>query len=88
VKRKIPGSSEWAGYKEALDVREAHRLLFGKSVSEAAPCFASSPIERAHELLYMPRRAFQYYVFAFAEYLRSDEAVGESDAASPFLRLQ
>lgn len=35
----------------------------------------------------MPRAAFQYYVFAFAEFLMSDRAAGESDEASPFLHL-
>jgi hypothetical protein len=35
----------------------------------------------------MPRAAFQYYVFAFVEYIRSSEAEGDSDAGSVFLRL-
>jgi hypothetical protein len=35
----------------------------------------------------MPKRAFQYYIFAFAEFLLSDRAAGDSDSASPFLRL-
>jgi hypothetical protein len=44
-------------------------------------------IERADELLFMPRGAFQYYVFAFAEFLQTDAATGDPDSASPFLRL-
>lgn len=35
----------------------------------------------------MPRRAFQYYVFAFADFVLSDRASGDADSASPFLRL-
>jgi hypothetical protein len=33
----------------------------------------------------MPRRAFQFYVFAFAQYVMSDAAIGDPDAASGFL---
>jgi hypothetical protein len=84
---KIPDAKDWAGYQEDLDVKYAHKLLFGKSIPEVIYHFARSPIERADELLFMPRKAFQYYVFAFAEYLRSEESIGESDAASPFLNL-
>jgi len=35
----------------------------------------------------MPRRAFQYYVFAFAEFVLSNKGRGDSDSASPFLNL-
>jgi hypothetical protein len=84
---KIPDVKDWAGYEEDLDVKYAHKLLFGKSIPEVIHHFARSPIERADELLFMPRKAFQYYVFAFAEYLRTKESIGESDAASPFLNL-
>ena len=84
---EIPEAKDWEGYQEDLDVKYAYKLLFGKSIAEVMHHFACSPIERADELLFMPRKAFQYYVFAFAEYLRSEESIGESDAASPFLNL-
>jgi hypothetical protein len=35
----------------------------------------------------MPRSAFQYYVFAFADFIKSKEAIGDSDSASCFLGL-
>ena len=44
-------------------------------------------IERADELLFMPRQAFQYYVFAFAIFVISENASGDPDSASPFLQL-
>jgi hypothetical protein len=85
---KIPGPAEWAGYEDDLDVRYAHKLFFGKRASEVLACFGDGrSIERSSELLFMPRRAFQYYVFAFAEYLMSARAAGDSDSASPFLLL-
>jgi hypothetical protein len=85
---KIPGHAEWAGYEADLDVKYAHKLFFGKSIAEVQQYFGDvRSIERADELLFMPRRAFQYYVFAFAEFLLSAKAAGDSDSASPFLRL-
>jgi hypothetical protein len=84
---KIPDEQDWLGYADDLDVAYFHRLVYGKSISEAIPCFPNQCIERMDELLFSPRRVFQYYVHAFGAYLMSDSAVGESDAASPFLAL-
>ena len=85
---KIPSKREWEGFEADLDVRYAHKLLFGKSVSEAIQYFGGvRSIERADELLFMPRKAFQYYIFAFAEFLKSEQAARDSDSASSFLRL-
>jgi len=87
-KRKIPGPIEWSGYKDDLDVWHAHKLFFGKPMSDVQHFFGGTQsIERADELLFMPRQAFQYYVFAFADFLLSDKAIGDPDSASPFLRL-
>ena len=33
----------------------------------------------------MPRRVFQFYIFAFAQYVMSEAAIGDPDAASCFL---
>lgn len=88
MKSKIPGAKEWHGYEADLDVRYAHNLMFGKSCSEVVQHFAGGRcIERADELLFMPRGAFQYYIFAFVEYIQSARAEKDSDAASVFLRL-
>src|SRR5262245_39426449 len=86
--RRIPGAKEWQGYEDDLDVRYAHSLLFGKSTTEVVEHFADARcIERADELLFMPRAAFQYYVFAFVEYICSAQAKHDADAGSVFLRL-
>jgi hypothetical protein len=86
---KIPGAKDWEGYKDDLDVQYAHNLFFGKSIPEVMEHFTVGGrcIERADELLFMPRKAFQYYIQAFTEYLNSERAAGDADAASPFLRL-
>src|SRR3984957_2858125 len=41
-KRKIPGSIEWSGYKDDLDVRHAHKLFFGKPISEVQQYFGGT----------------------------------------------
>jgi hypothetical protein len=88
VKLKIPGPIEWSGYERDLDVKYAHKLFFGKSIGEVQQYFGGTrSFERADELLFMPRQAFQYYVFAFAEFVLSDRAIGDSDSASSFLHL-
>jgi hypothetical protein len=86
--RRIPGKSEWLGFESDLDVKYAHKLMFGKSIADVLQYFGgTSSIERADELLFMPRGAFQYYVFAFAKFVQSDTAAGDADSASPFLLL-
>lgn len=67
---------------------DAHRRMLGKSIDEVQRFFGSfRSISRADELLYMPRRAFGYYVQAFATFVRSEAAIGDPDSASAFLRL-
>ncbi len=87
-KLKIPNSADWKGYEADLDVRHAHKLMFGKSIDEIQLYFGGvQSISRADELQFMPRAAFQYYVFAFSQYVMSEAARGDPDSASPFLRL-
>ena len=69
---KIPGSIEWSGYKDDLDVRHAHKLFLSKPISDVQQYFGGvQSIGRADELLFMPRQAFQYHVFAFADFVLS-----------------
>lgn len=88
LSRKVPDAAAWNGYLDDLDAQYAHELLFGKSADEVVHLFGEGrSIERASELLFVPRGVFQYYVFAFAAYLLSEGAAGDSDSASPFLHL-
>ena len=88
MKKKIPDEAAWEGYKGDLDVEYFHKLAFGKSIDDVQESFEGArSIERADELLRAPRRIFQYYIFAYAQYLMSESAAGESDSASPFLSL-
>jgi hypothetical protein len=84
----IPDAKDWAGYQDDLEIRYAHKLYFGKRIDEVHSLFAQGrSIERASELLFAPRRVFQYYVFAFATYVLSDSAREDSDSANSFLLL-
>lgn len=86
--RRVPTAEDWRGYEADLDVQYAHRLMFGKTLDEVQTCFGGmASIGRADELLHMPRRAFQFYVFAFAKFVLSEHSEGDPDSASPFLKL-
>jgi hypothetical protein len=86
--RQVPGAAQWAGYQDDLEAQYAHGLLFGKLIDEVQECFADDrSMERAAELHFMPRGAFQYYILAFAQFLQSERARGDSNAASSFLHL-
>jgi len=83
---EIPGAEEWAGYQDDFASRETHSFWFGKSLDDVQPYFSDGrSIQRAHELLGMPRSVYQFYILAFAQYVMSDAAIGDSDAASCFL---
>jgi hypothetical protein len=85
---RIPGPAEWRGYENDLDAKWAHKLLFGKSIEEVQMHFGGGrSIERSSELLYLPRSPFQYYVRAYALFVRSEAARGDPDPASSFLNL-
>jgi hypothetical protein len=84
----IPDEAGWHGYESDLDVRDLHGLFFGKSIEEVQKHFGNGrSIGRMDELLFAPRPVFQYYVHAFALFLRSERAAGDPDSASPFLSL-
>jgi hypothetical protein len=85
---RIPSADDWRGYEKDLDARSAYKRFFGKSNEDLLKYFGDAQsIERASELSFMPRSAFQYYVFAFAEFIKSKDAIGDPDSASCFLRL-
>ncbi len=71
------GPEDWAGHHD-IDSRNVHAFWFGKSLDEVQQFFSGGrSIQRGQELLFMPRRAFQFYIFAFAQYVMSDAAVGD-----------
>jgi len=85
---KVPGPEEWAGYKDDLDGRQAHAFWFGKSLEDVQQYFGGvQSIQRGQELLFMPRRAFQFYICAFVQFVMSEAAIGDADTASSLLNF-
>ena len=88
LRRPIPGENDWFGYENDLDAKYAHGRLFGKSVDQVEQMIGQyDALSIAEDLHFMPRRAFQYYIFAVAQYLQNERAFEDSDAASSFLSL-
>ncbi len=89
---RVPTEADW-GTPDAddLDASYAHGVFFGKTTEEARLLFGKNALERAEDLQFMPAVPFQYYVFAFRDFVLSDEArvddCDAADAASSFLRL-
>ena len=84
---RIPDEADWSGFEDDFDVRNMHKLFFGKSVDEVLQHFDGAAIQRCTEFLYASRPVFQYYIHGFVLFLKSKSAEGDSDAASPFLGL-
>jgi hypothetical protein len=85
---RIPDERDWGGHEAEVDAHYAYGRMFGKSIDAVMCEFRDQTSEIFVELLQIPRRPFQYYVFAFVRILTSPgEGVGQSDCASAFLNL-
>jgi hypothetical protein len=65
-----------------LDGQYAEEHFYGKSCGEAASLFKENSIYYADDLMWMGPVAFCYYLPALIEYLKSQEAIGDSDAVN------
>ena len=65
---------------DSLDERCACEHFLGKNLDEAEALFRSGFSYYGEDLMWMGPRAFRYYVQAAIRYLRSEHAVGDSDA--------
>jgi hypothetical protein len=94
----IPDASDWGVKSEDpqectdLDLRYAFEIFFGREWRHVVQLFGSNPVERTENLRRMPLRPFRYYLRAFVEYIRSEDAldrdnIERSSAASCFLGL-
>lgn len=69
---------------DTLDERSACEHFLGKNLEEAEALFRSGFGHYCEDLMWMGPRAFRYYVQAAIRYLRSEHALGDSDAAASF----
>uniref|UniRef100_UPI0040566737 hypothetical protein n=1 Tax=Candidatus Electrothrix sp. TaxID=2170559 RepID=UPI0040566737 len=86
---QIPTEKDWIGYEKDLDAKYAYKTFYGKTNEEMQSAFRYNVIERVDEIRFMPRGAFQYYIFGLRDYvIRQDFGFYDSsDAASCFINL-
>lgn len=101
--KSVPTESDWRGsfweqLREwlvfgnwpsdlGLDGEFAYRQFFGKSHAEALEMFRDDALGRREDLVWMPFKCFEFYVEPYIEYLRSDNAIGDSDGANGFFSM-
>lgn len=84
----IPTLKDWGEIQEnELDLKCAFKRFFGKTFSEAEKLFAENAIHFCDHLYFLPDKVFAFYGRAFAHFLLSDNAEGNSDGASGFLSV-
>jgi hypothetical protein len=77
------------------DADYAREKFFGKSIEEVLPYFFDSVLGAGEDISYMPPIPFRYYIFAFTQFLMSEDTLNcdhprhaeASDGASSFLGL-
>lgn len=87
---KIPSLSDWGNLNELdYDAKYAFNIFYGKNIEQAVGLFQQNFFERAFELEYMPETVFNYYIFAFKQFLESNMVKEDDkpDAASVFINL-
>ena len=67
-----------------LDERHALKMFLGKTPEQAAAMFRQNSLFYQEDLTYMRAPAFRFYVLPAINYLLSEDANGDSDAASTF----
>ena len=83
----VPTEEDWRSEEWGLDTAWAYKHFYGKTTDEAVQLFAENALCYQEDVMYMPSRVFGYYLRAYINYLLSDAAKGDSDAASCFISL-
>ena len=79
-----PPTQEEINVHDSLDERTACAHFSGKSLAEAEALFIESPLYYQGDLMWMGPVAFRFYVQAAVNYIRSEQAMGESDFINGF----
>ena len=67
---KIPSLEDWKNYKDNFDSASAFDRFYGKTREVVIKEFYNGVTEKYSELLYMPEKAFQYYIFALVDFVK------------------
>jgi hypothetical protein len=70
-----------------LDERHAVKMFLGKTRARAEEMFRQNFLFYQEDLTYMRPAAFRFYLIPAMQYLLSDAAAGDSDAASTFCHM-
>jgi len=83
----LPTESDWRSEPWCLDAKCAYKNLSGKSHKQAVHLFRENALYYQENIMFMPFACFPFYANAYVEYLRSEFAMGDSDAANCFFGL-
>jgi hypothetical protein len=86
VKTNLPTREE-INIHDSLDERSACKNFFGKTIEEIEELLRDGHLHVCGDLMWMGPVAFQYYVIAVIQYIRSPQSKGDSDAIHCFLGL-
>lgn len=84
---QIPTEDDWHSEEWCDDTPWAYKHFYGKTIEEAVELFTENALGYFEDVMFMPSRVFGYYLTAYANYLMSDAARGDSDAANGFISL-
>jgi hypothetical protein len=71
----------------SLDEETASRHFLNKTLTEAQSLFCDNSLAYCQDLMWMGPRAFVYYVEALFNYIKSDDALGDSDVVNCFVSV-
>jgi hypothetical protein len=82
---QLPAEADFVDPRsQDVDERHAVKMFPGKTPEEAEAMFRQNFLFYQEDLTYMRAPAFRFYVLPAIKYLLSDNANGDSDAASTF----
>ncbi len=90
MRMNIPTEQDWENYLDDLDAEWAHKVFAGKSNDEVQVEFRRScVIERMGDILSMPIKPFQYYMYGFKQFIDKGKFDDNeaSDAVNCFISL-
>ncbi len=90
---QVPTEADWRSEEWGLDEPYAYENFYSKSLEEAEMLFAEgtegfqNALSRQEDVSVMPFRCFQFYVWAYMNYLLSERSKSDADGASAFMDL-
>ena len=87
VLEKVPTEADWRAEPWCLDIPNAYRNFFGKTVEEAEALFNCGVMAHQEDVAFMPAIPKCYYLQAYSRYLLSERSRGDADNANCYLSL-